>query len=356
MNLLLFNLAVDREHVTLAFALSWIEDLATRFDHIDVVTMTKGDYALPDNVTVWSLGRERGFPEWLRLIRFYWIVLSIMRRRRIHVVFTHMIPIFAVLFWPVAQLTGIKNVMWYAHGATPRTLKWAHATVDQVVTSTPEGFRLPSSKVIHLGQGIRDSAFYPLPRVRSDRPKLITVGRLAPSKGVELMLETLASYRAESRPFLTVVGGSTNSAEEEHGNAMRDLAVEMGLSDCVSFLGRRDEPEVADLLRQSDVFINLSTTGSLDKAIVEAMACECIVVSTNAAFASIAKREGFENCVPLARDVNSLIKVLEYLDTMPEDARQTLAANQASVARRDHGRARFIEQLSTILLKFAKSA
>ena len=37
MNLLLFNLATDKTHVTLAFGLRWVEELARHFSHIDVV-------------------------------------------------------------------------------------------------------------------------------------------------------------------------------------------------------------------------------------------------------------------------------------------------------------------------------
>src|SRR3954451_6280107 len=119
MNLLMFNLAVDQEHVTLGFGLRWIEALSRRYEHVDVVTMFAGRYQLPPNVQVWSVGRERGYSKCRRVLRFYSIVRRVMRERRIDVVFTHMIPIFAVLFWPIARLTGRRSVLWYAHGATP---------------------------------------------------------------------------------------------------------------------------------------------------------------------------------------------------------------------------------------------
>ncbi len=56
MNLLMFNLAADQEHVTLGFGLRWIEALSRRYDHVDVVTMFAGRYQLPSNVRVWSVG------------------------------------------------------------------------------------------------------------------------------------------------------------------------------------------------------------------------------------------------------------------------------------------------------------
>jgi glycosyltransferase involved in cell wall biosynthesis len=39
-----------------------------------------------------------------------------------------------------------------------------------------------------------------------------------------------------------------------------------------------------DYYRRASLFINLSTTGSLDKAVLEALACECPVITTNEAF------------------------------------------------------------------------
>ena len=238
MNLLMFNLAVDDKHVTLAFGLHWIEALAGRFEHIDVITMTAGHHQLPGNVTVWSVGRERGYPEWLRALRFYRLVWRILRQRRIDVVFTHMIPVFAVMFWPVARLTGLKNVLWYAHGATPKMLKLAHRLVDQVVSSTPQGFRLASTKVSFIGQGIDAARYQSVPRVSDTALQILTVGRLAPSKGLNLLVSALADWKSTMDWHLTIVGDGTSESEYRYAETLRQQVQTTLVSDRVTFTGR----------------------------------------------------------------------------------------------------------------------
>lgn len=345
----MFNLAVDDKHVTLAFGLKWIEALATRFEHIDVVTMTKGDYQLPKNVSVWSVGRERGYPEWIRALRFYWLICRILRKRRIDIVFTHMIPIFAVLFWPISLITGLKNVLWYAHGATPVSLKLAHRLVAQVVSSTLQGFRLQSNKVIFIGQGI-DAAFCQYtPRQAGKKFKIVTVGRLAPSKGLDLLISVLNDWRTNFDWHLTIVGDGTSDAECGYANNLRQQATSSLGLDKVSFTGRMSSEEIAKILTESDIFINLSSTGSLDKAMVEAMATGCPVVSSNDAFRAIAEAEGFSQCA-IQHSSLGLLEALNRLSNMDYHTRNQLGEKQARVAHRDHTLSDLISRLEAVLI------
>jgi len=349
----MFNLAVDDKHVTLAFGLRWIAALAERFEHIDVVTMTSGHHQLPSNVTVWSVGRERGYPEWMRALRFYWLIWHILRRRKIDVVFTHMIPVFAVLFWPAGILTGLKNVLWYAHGASPLMLKLAHCLVDQVVSSTPQGFRLSSDKASFIGQGIDDARYQTVPRITDTEFHILTVGRLAPSKGLDLLVSALADWKPATDWHLTVVGDSTCESEYRYAQSLRHIAKGALGSDRVTFTGRLDPDAIVPILGKSDVFINLSSTGSLDKAMVEAMASGCPVVSSNDAFRAIALAEGFPDCA-IENSTQSLRAALDSLINKSVAERQELGTQQADVARRDHTLNGLIQRLSDILVANAR--
>lgn len=353
MNLLMFNLAVDDKHVTLAFGLRWVEALAARFEHVDVVTMTAGQHQLPGNVTVWSVGRERGYPEWLRALRFYWVVWRILRQRRIDVVFTHMIPVFAVLFWPIGLLTGLKNVLWYAHGATPGMLKLAHRLVDRVVSSTPQGFRLASDKVSFIGQGIDAARYQAVNRVSDSTFRILTVGRLAPSKGLDLLVATLAGWRSDLDWHLTIIGDGTSESELQYAAVLRQQARNILGAERITFTGRLAPDAIVPFLARSDVFVNLSSTGSLDKAMVEAMASGCPVVSSNDAFREIAITEGFRECA-IEHSKEGLRLELDHLASMSAADRNALGARQAEVARRDHTLDGLIQRLHDILAANAR--
>lgn len=355
MNLLMFNLAVDAEHVTLAFGLRWIEELSKRFDHIDIVTMYEGKHQLPSNVKVWSVGRERGYPKWFRVLRFYWLLAKVWRNRPPVVAFSHMIPLFSILFSPVARLSGCPSILWYAHGATPKTLRLAHRLVDGVVTSTPQGFRLRSDKTHVIGQGI-DLELFPYQRRMSGAVfRIVTVGRLAPSKGQDVLISALKDWRpADGRPWqLTIVGDATSDSEKLYAEKVRRDALSVSSPNHVEFTGRLHPSDIAGHLREADIFVSLGTTGSLDKAIVEAMASGCPVVSCNDAFAALAVEGGFANCV-IGNHASAICDGLEdYLALEPSE-RDLLCERLANIARTDHGLNGLIDKLSAILYQAAE--
>ncbi|MEW6616658.1 MAG: glycosyltransferase family 4 protein [Thermodesulfobacteriota bacterium] len=356
MNLLLFNLATDSEHVTLAFALKWVKELAHYFDHIDIVTMYEGKHDLPENVSVWSVGRERGYSKLSRIWKFYTIVLSILRLRRVDIAFTHMIHIFAVLFWPIAKVYRIRNVLWYAHGAVPFGLRIAHFLVDKIISPTPESFRLPSDKVEFLGHGIDTNLFTPSGLSENSTFRIISVGRISPVKGLDILVEALRGWIIPDGKSweLTIIGTATTDIERAYEKAFVKRVLELNKCGRISLLGRLDQIEIAQSLKQADVFISLSATGSLDKAIIEAMACGCPVLSSNDAFYSIAERNGFPECY-VSPSPDSVRSGLDWMVNLSEKERKELSMRVEEVAKFNHSLDSLIQKLKSILFYLARS-
>jgi glycosyltransferase involved in cell wall biosynthesis len=59
------------------------------------------------------------------------------------------------------------------------------------------------------------------------------------------------------------------------------------LGHVVSFLGAISNIETIGHYQDADLFVNLSHTGSVDKAVLEAMSCGTLVLTSNEAFQSI---------------------------------------------------------------------
>ena len=76
MRLLILTQAVDRSDSNLAFFHSWVEAFAARCDTVTVVCLREGEHALPANVRVLSLGKERGTFRITRLFLFFRYIIS----------------------------------------------------------------------------------------------------------------------------------------------------------------------------------------------------------------------------------------------------------------------------------------
>ena len=120
-------------------------------------------------------------------------------------------------------------------------------------------------------------------------------------------------------------------------------------------LGRYSVIIVASLFAESDIFLNLSATGSLDKAILEAMATCCCVISSNDAFRGIAQEAGFAE-LAIARTPEATRATLSWVAKMPIEERRELTKRQAAVVLRDHTLDGLMAKLSEILKSAARKA
>jgi len=324
-NVVLLNLRTDLDHTALGFTTLWINAIAEQVDAVEVITMHAGRIAVRDNVTVHSLARECGASRAMMVARFYWLLWYATRDGWADVCFAHMSQHLAILAWPVLRLRRIRLLLWYAHGAVPRSLRVAHRLADRCVTSTPAGLRVDSAKVRVLHQGIDTERFAPAVEENPGHwSTLVSIGRITASKRLLDLVDVLARLRTEGRPVrLLLVGDTLTDLDTDYLEAVRAAAVERGVADAVSFVGAVPFDAIADWYRRGGWFVNLSATGSLDKAILEAMASGCVPISSNKSFAEISRREGWHDLVA-GEDAAGVAAAIGRLMDLPEADRRDL--------------------------------
>jgi glycosyltransferase involved in cell wall biosynthesis len=275
---------VDPDDDLLGFIHVWLSRLAARVERLYVVQLWAAPSHLPANTVVYSLGKDGGVGKPGQLARFVRLVGRLCLNRRVDAVLCHMGPIFAVCAAPFARAAGLPLVLWYAHGAVSPTLRLAHALVDRVGTSGPTGFRIPSQKVRFTGQGIETDRFLP-PSLEPPAGPLVSVGRLSPIKDYATLLRALTRLADRGhRPRLEVVGGTHLPAEERYRDELIEQTAALGLADRVVFRPGLPHRWVAPVYQQASLFASASRTGSLDKAMLEALSCARLAVTCNDAF------------------------------------------------------------------------
>jgi len=127
----------------------------------------------------------------------------------------------------------------------------------------------------------------------------VSVGRLAPIKYVHEMITAMALLRQSGLNVqLILVGGELTAKDREYGASLKGLCRELGLDGVVHFQGPVAFSEIADSYHRGGFFLNLSQSGSLDKAILESMAAGCIPISCNDAFRHLATGHGLVELIP----------------------------------------------------------
>lgn len=286
MRLLIVNFELDEASPVLAWQARVACELARHCEKVAVVTERVGRFQAPENLEVLQLPlRPFGVPR--RLGGAYLAnlpVYRLCRRLQIDACFCHMAHEWTYRLKPTLGLLGIPILLWYAHGSVSDSLTRALNASTRVVTSTPDGFRIPSPKVRIIGQGIDTKLFQPESPDPSARD-LIYVGRISPRKRIDLLIDAMCEVHAlQPHLRLRLVGPTLNDADRVYERDMRRRCQELSLDGCVDFVGPMAMDQIHSLYASAFLHVNVSKTGSMDKTVLESLSCGVPVLTSNEAF------------------------------------------------------------------------
>jgi len=349
LRLLLFNLATDADDPLLGFATVWVNRLADFCEYVDVVTMRAGRLEVADNVTVYSAGKEKGYRESRRALEFYRILMRLLASRRYDACFAHMMPLFAGMGAPLLKLYGVPITLWFTHRQVTAKLRLALAVSSRVVTAAPSSFPIATDKLRPLGHGIDTDFFSPeisSPNSVIDPPAVVQVARLTPIKHQETLLRTLARGVNGQAIF---VGGVPPERDAGYREKLNNLADELGITDRVTFTGDLPARAVRDWYRLASVAVNLTPSGSFDKAALESMACGVPTVVAHSAFDPLLGEQADQLRIDSPEDVAGLASRLDALLTQSLDRQKTLAAQLRARVVETHSLDGLVKRLISVL-------
>lgn len=156
--------------------------------------------------------------------------------------------------------------------------------------------------------------------------RIVSVGRLAPQKGHDVLLRAFAAVAREHPGWtLTIVG------EGPERQALAELAIELGIAERVDLMG--SVPEPGEVLVTSDFFVMASRYEGFPNALLEAMACGLPVISTDSVGAQEIVTDGHDGLLTPVEDEAALAQAMRRLIEDPE-LRQRLGRNGAEVSER----------------------
>ncbi len=352
MTLLLFNLTTDFDHQSHAFTTTWINALATQWTKVIVITNRLGRLGVAANVRVYSVGGERAIPRPIRVLTFYRLLRRVLNNESIDACFSHMMPLFAVLAWPLLKHRHIPLVLWYAHRARPLLLRLAHRLADRVVTSAPNAFTLPSTKLTIIGQGVETERFTIRPRDSvADQFTVVSVGRISPIKNLESLIETVALLRRQipqRRVTVRIIGRAGSLSQRAYEQRLHALVEKRGLGDCVHFDGMIPYEQVPAVYTDADAAYNGCPTGAPDKAALESMSAGVPVVTINESFREIVGSD-YDWLVVPDGNPQALASAFAHLASLDDETRLQLGRHLRQTVVDHHSVAHATRALTTIL-------
>jgi D-inositol-3-phosphate glycosyltransferase len=172
----------------------------------------------------------------------------------------------------------------------PRRIGYERAigrAVDRVIAQCRDEVRelvrmgVPRARIVMIPSGVNDELFSPHGPVasRSDRPRVLTVGRLVERKGFQ---DVIRAMQVVPDAECAVVGGppSERLDGDPQARRLRDVAETAQVADRVRLVGAVPKEDMARWYRSADVLVAAPWYEPFGLTPLEAMACGVPVVAT----------------------------------------------------------------------------
>jgi len=208
---------------------------------------------------------------------------------------------------------------------------WADTLVVSTESERVEVERISNVDNGHIAvipPGVDLSVFHPYPQARARREldipagdkMLLFVGRIEPLKGIDTLLSALQLLQQSgdmpAHLCLSVIGGDpAKPLETRHAELekLMMLCKELGLSDMVTFLGRRAQETLHYYYASSDIVVMPSHYESFGMVALEAMACGTPVIASDVGGLAQLVQDGETGFLVPGRDPAAMAKCLRCL-------------------------------------------
>ncbi|MDA2918274.1 glycosyltransferase [Desulfobacterota bacterium AH_259_B03_O07] len=180
-------------------------------------------------------------------------------------------------------------------------------------------FGLNPKKIIYHTVGINLNKFYFQYQTNSIKPpntiKLITVARLVEEKGLSYGIRAINNFHKRN-PDIKLQYNIVGEGESE--GDLKKLVKQLDLEEVVNLIGPMDQEGIIREMRQAHIFLLPSIAEALPVVLMEAQAVGLPVIATSVGSVSQIVIDGKSGFLVPAREVDSIVKRLEYIIEHPE--------------------------------------
>jgi len=331
MKLLIITQKVDKNDDVLGFMHRWIEEFAKHYEFLTVVCLDEGEYDLPKNVIVFSLGKEQGVSKFRYVLNFYKYIWQ--ERNNYDAVFVHMNQEYVLMGGFIWKMLSKKILFWRNHPMGNFLTNFSVFLSNIVFCASPFAYTARFKKTKVMPVGIDTDKFSPNTDRHVINNKIVYVGRISPIKYIELIIEAIKILNDRGvRCLLEVYGKPVPRVEDtKYFEKLKKMVNEGGLKEQVIFNDPVPNSIVPGLYRDAALSVNVTTTGSMDKTIFEAMACGVPVVTSNQAML-----DSFPELVCLENNPIDLAEKIDCITKMNEKGRLELSRKVRGYIQREH--------------------
>lgn len=222
-----------------------------------------------------------------------------------------------------------------------QTFKWAKARFGIAVTQVLKrelsdnlGPHLPDT--LHVcSMGVDTDQFVPAgpytPWTEGETLQLFSCGRLNRVKGHDTTIAALSQLRQAGISLHLKIAGEDDAGGSGYRKVVEQAIAEHGMEDCVTLMGAVDAQTVRTHIQTAHAFVVASRREAIGVAYMEAMACGCPTIGTNAGGVRELIDDGKDGLLVAPEDSDALAAAIQRLAYEPDLARSLSVAGREKV-------------------------
>lgn len=279
MKLLVFTQKVDKNDSVLGFFHTWLVEMSKKVESISVICLYKGEFNLPDNITIYSLGKENKVSSLNYIINIYHYLYLI--RGTYNKVFVHMNQeyiLLAGLYW---KLKKIPVYMWRNHPMGGFLTSISVILSTKVFCTSKSSYVARFKKAIIMPVGNDTSFFAPVVGVLRKKHSVCMLGRISPVKHIELALKAINELVSSGAQISLTIIGSPIERDLDYYNSLKTYIKQNNLSSYVFLIDEAPFSKHPEIFSSYEINLNLTDSGSFDKTILGGTSCGAIPLVSN---------------------------------------------------------------------------
>lgn len=348
MKILFITQKVDKNDDLLGVYCEWARRIAEKFESVIAICLYKGEYDLPFNVKVFSLGKEAGASKIKYVINFYKYIWHL--RKEYDAVFVHMNQEYVILGGLLWILLRKRIFFWRNHMQGNLFTKIAVKLSEKVFCTSPYSFIANFKNCILMPAGIDTERFIAASEKSTIRKnKILSMGRISPIKNLEPLIVACQFLEKEQIVYSLDIFGVVNPGNENYLEKLKKTTEELRLKNKIFFKGSVPFVKTPEVYSNYDVFVNLTDSGSLDKTIFEAMAAGCIPVVSNKSFEKIFPNDLANILIFKENDSKDLEEKIVNIFNMPENKKTKISKILKKLVVEKHSLNKLIKELTDVI-------
>lgn len=353
MKLLIITQKINKQDPILGFFHNWLTKFSSVFENITVICLEAGEYNLPANIKVLSLGKPtQGWSAsggekfllkikaLLRFSKYLW-----RERNNYDTVFVHMNQEYILLAGWWWKLAGKKVYTWRNHQAGSWLTDLAASFCTKVFCTSKFSYTAKYKKTVLMPVGVDTSLFQRQVGVQKIPNAILFLARMSPIKNPHLLIEALKQLKNKGLIFTANFFGDPLPKDEVYYQSLQQEVKADGLQSMIRFHKGLPNTETVKVYNQHAIFVNLSPSGMYDKTIFEAMSTESLVVVSNDNLKDL-----IEDMFIFANDnINQLVSKLTFLLSLSTEQKEVYGRKLRTIVQNHHSLDQLVTKLKTEL-------